>query len=263
MNFKNIFFAAIISTVGMLSSCDTVDEADRFIYVKPNAVGRNVLIEDFTGQRCVNCPNATLEIAKLHELYGDTVIGVGIHSGPFAKTTRGKPYSLYTETGDEYFNYWKVESQPKGVIDRTGTSDYTSWTTIVRDELSKTAPVALTIHSEYDASTREALFFVKAAGIDGNTNGQLQLWLIEDGIVDFQYMPDGSTNREYVHNHVFRTAVNGIWGTDFNIKEGETRTETFQYKLDNDQWVPENMSLIAFVYNNNGVLQVTKCPIIP
>ena len=156
-----------------------------------------------------------------------------------------------------------MESQPKGVIDRTGTSDYTSWTTIVRDELSKTAPVALTIHSEYDASTREALFFVKAAGIDGNTNGQLQLWLIEDGIVEFQYMPEGSTNREYVHNHVFRTAVNGIWGTDFNIKEGETRTETFQYKLDNDQWVPENMSLIAFVYNNNGVLQVTNAPSYP
>ena len=259
MNYKNLFYAAALCATGVLSSCDTVDEADRFIYVKPDAVGRNVLIEDFTGQRCVNCPNATLEIAKLHELYGDTVIGVGIHSGPFAKTTRGKPYSLYTETGDEYFNYWKVESQPKGVIDRTGTSDYTSWTTIVRDELSKTAPVSLWLYSEYNKATHKATFTVTATGIDGDTKGKLQLWLIEDGIVDFQYMPDGTTNREYVHNHVFRTAVNGTWGTDFSIKEGETRTEFFEYQLENEEWVPENLSLVAFVYNGNGVLQVSKC----
>lgn len=259
MNYKNLFYAAVLCTTGVLSSCDTVDEADRFIYVKPDAVGRNVLIEDFTGQRCVNCPNATLEIAKLHELYGDTVIGVGIHSGPFAKTTRGKPYSLYTETGDEYFNYWKVESQPKGVIDRTGTSDYTSWTTIVRDELSKTAPVSLWLYSEYNKATHKATFTVTATGIDGDSKGKLQLWLIEDGIVDFQYMPDGTTNREYVHNHVFRTAVNGTWGTDFTIKEGETRTEFFEYQLENEEWVPENLSLVAFVYNGNGVLQVSKC----
>ena len=258
MNFKTILPALLLCAVGVLSSCDEVDEADRYTYVKPAAVGRNVLIEDFTGQRCVNCPNATLEIEKLQALYGDTVIGVGIHSGPFAKSTRGTPYALYTETGDEYFNYWKVESQPKGVIDRRGTSDYTSWATIVRDELSKVAPVSLDLTSTYDAATRKAHFTVAAMGVDGNSTGKLQLWLIEDGIVAFQYMPDGSTNREYTHNHVFRTAVNGTWGTDFSIAEGEQKVVEFDYTLESDEWVPENMAVVAFVYNNNGVLQVTK-----
>ena len=73
----------------VLSSCDTVNEENRLIYVKPASVARNVLIEDFTGQRCVNCPNATDEIEHLQQFYGaDTVIAVGIHSGPFAKTSR-------------------------------------------------------------------------------------------------------------------------------------------------------------------------------
>ena len=37
-----------------LMACSHIDEDERLIYVKPVAASRNVLIEDFTGQRCVN-----------------------------------------------------------------------------------------------------------------------------------------------------------------------------------------------------------------
>ena len=57
---------------------------------------------------------------------------------------------------------------------------------------------------------------------------------------------------------MFRTAVNGTWGTDFSIAEGEQKVVEFDYTLESDEWVPENMAVVAFVYNNNGVLQVTK-----
>lgn len=248
--------------IAALTACDHIDEDERLIYVKPVSVGRRVLIEDFTGQRCVNCPYATDEIEKLKEQYGDdNVIAVGIHSGPFAKSVKGVPYSLYTEAGDEYFNYWKVDSQPKGVVDRKGTSDYTSWPTFVRDELSKTAPVELSITTEYESEKREVSILVKSNGMDGNTSGRLQVWLIESGITAFQYMPDGSTNREYVHNHVFRKAVNGTWGTDFTIKEGEEKEQSFVATVD-EEWVPENMEVVAFVYNDSGVCQVIKCKLL-
>ena len=258
MSIKTIFSAMALAALFGLSSCDTKELDERFTYVKPMSVGRNVLIEDFTGQRCVNCPNATLEIERLQDYYGaDTVIAVGIHSGPFAKTSRGVPYPLYTETGDEYFNYWRVESQPKGVVDRLGTSEYTAWGSVVREELSRTAPLSLSVTASYNPSTGSADIDVTSMGIDGNSTGKLQGWLIEDGVVAFQYMPDGSTNREYVHNHVFRCAVNGTWGTDFSIAEGQTKSEHLTYAL-NEEWVPGNMSVVAFVYNNAGVLQVTK-----
>ena len=245
----------------MAVSCDEVDEDDRFIYVKLPSVGRNVLIEDFTGQRCVNCPNATDEIARLQQQYGaDTVIAVGIHSGPFAKTVRGVPYPLYTSDGDEYFNYWKVESQPKGVVDRKGTSEYVAWSSIVRDELAKPAPLTLSAFATFDKASRKVTVNVSAMGADGTSTGKLQVWLTEDNITAFQYMPDGSNNREYVHNHVLRCAVNGTWGTDFSVKEGESTLAIFEYTLD-DEWVAENMDVVAFVYNDSGVLQVTKCEI--
>lgn len=239
-------------------ACSHIDEDERLIYVKPVSVSRNVLIEDFTGQRCVNCPNATNEIANLIGQYGEgTVIAVGIHSGPFSKSVRGVPYALWTEDGDAYFDYWKVESQPKGVIDRRGTSDYTSWGTLVRDELSKTAPLTLDVTCGYAPESKEAVIDVRALGTDGNTTGHLQVWLIENGITAFQYMPDGSTNREYVHNHVFRKAVNGTWGTDFSLKEGAEVMESFTCGIDSE-WVPENMEVVAFVYNDQGICQVTK-----
>ncbi len=256
-----IISAIVMMAIYVLSSCDTVNEEDRLIYVKPASVARNVLIEDFTGQRCVNCPNATDEIEHLQQFYGaDTVIAVGIHSGPFAKTSRGVPYSLYTEEGDEYFNYWRVESQPKGVIDRKGTSEYPTWSSLVREELSFTAPVSLSATTEYTDETRELRVVVNSEGIDGNTTGNLQVWLIENGIVDFQYMPDGSVNREYTHNHVFRRSVNGTWGTAYNITEGQRRDDSFTCTLD-EGWKPENMAVVVFVYNNAGVQQVIQVPV--
>lgn len=256
-----IISAIVMMAIYVLSSCDTVNEEDRLIYVKPASVARNVLIEDFTGQRCVNCPNATDEIEHLQQFYGaDTVIAVGIHSGPFAKTSRGVPYSLYTEEGDEYFNYWRVESQPKGVIDRKGTSEYPTWSSLVREELSFTAPVSLSASTEYIDETRELRVMVNSKGIDGNTTGNLQVWLIENGIVDFQYMPDGSVNREYTHNHVFRRSVNGTWGTAYNITEGQRRDDSFTCTLD-EGWKPENMAVVVFVYNNAGVQQVIQAPV--
>ncbi len=251
----------LMTVTCVLSSCDNVNEEDRLVYVKPAAVARNVLIEDFTGQRCVNCPNASDEITRLQQYYGaDTVIAVGIHSGPFAKTTRGVPFSLYTEAGDEYFNYWRVESQPKGVVDRKGTSEYTSWSAIVHDELSMNAPVKLSARAELLKDTRDVRVSVVSEGVDGHTTGKLQVWLTENGIVDFQYMPDGSIERSYTHNHVFRCAVNGTWGTDFSINEGATREDSFTYTLSED-WKPENMSAVVFVYDNSGVSQVISVPI--
>ena len=250
-------------TILLLAACSEIDEDERLIYVKPDPVGRNVLIEDFTGQRCVNCPTATSEIEKLQEYYGaDHVIAVGIHSGPFAKSVRGIPYPLYTETGDEYYNYWKVESQPMGVIDRLGTCDYNLWAAKVRDELSKNAPLSLVVTSSYDKESRNAAITVSGKGVDGSVSGSLQVWLTEAGITDFQLMPDGSRNDAYVHNHVLRCAVNGTWGTPFNINEGEQFIINFNQVLE-EGWMPENMHVVAFVYDDSGVCQVSTCPVVP
>ena len=70
-------------------------------------------------------------------------------------------------------------------------------------------------------------------------------------------MPDGSTNKEYVHNHVFRATVNDTWGDDVTVNEGKTTEKQYEYTLP-EKWNAEKVSVVAFVYDNNEVQQVTK-----
>ena len=70
-------------------------------------------------------------------------------------------------------------------------------------------------------------------------------------------MPDGTTNKTYVHHHVLRNAVNGTWGDDCSVAQGQLWERDYTYTL-NDAWKPENISIVAFVYNDAGVVQATK-----
>lgn len=263
MKLKNIFGILPLAAAGLaFASCSNIDEDDRYIYVEPVNVAKRVLIEDFTGQRCINCPNAALVIEQMQEDYGaDNVIAVGIYSGPFGSTALGVPYSLTTDTGNEYFNYWGVQEQPSALIDRHGVvSNYNTWGTLVRDAIQQEASLLLDASCSYDDASRTATINVDASGID-NIEGKLQVWLVEDSITDVQMMPDGKANQQYIHNHVFRTSVNDVWGDDFKLVTGEVKNKLYTAVISED-WKPENMSAVVFVYNSTGVLQAVKTKII-
>ena len=252
MNVKTSILTALLTLI--MSACSHIDESDRLIYVKPADVKRRVLLEDFTGQRCVNCPKASDEIKALQEQYGeDHVIAVGIHSGPLGFYTKGDYLGLSTEVGDEYYDHWALEYQPVGLIDRGDPLEYTAWNARIREELEKTAPVEIDIelHQKDNQLTVQA----EVMGIDGTTSGKLQLWLTEDGITAFQMMPDGTRNMEYIHRHVFRAAINGTWGESVSVAEGETFTTNDYLFTIPEGWNADRLSVVAFVYNDQGVLQ--------
>lgn len=223
---------------GVLSSCSDLDEQDRFVYIKPADAARKVLIEDFTGQRCVNCPAATDEIHHLQETYGeDNVIAVGIHSGPLGFAGNKKSVGLLTDLGNTYYYHWGLDHQPVGLVNREAPSDYPAWQGQVMRLIAQKAPVSLAISNDYNADSRTVSITVNSEGTTGTTAGKLQIWLIEDGITAMQTLPGNKFDMEYVHNHVLRAAVNGDWGTDFTIHEGEEKAQTFTYQLD-EKWVP-------------------------
>lgn len=270
MKLKNILIGALgaIATFAA-TACSNIADDERLIYVKPAEVGRTILIEDFTGQRCVNCPRGTEAINAIIEAYGeDNVVAVGIHSGPLGFAGNNRVKGLMTNIGNEYYKRWDSENklgQPWALFNRSAapSSDYNTWAAYVARIISKTAPVKLALNNAYDADKRTISIDVDADGVDGNTEGYLQVWLIEDGVVALQLMPDGSSNSEYVHNHVFRDAVNGTWGESIAVNEGTKVSKHYTYTIADDKdWVPENMAVVAFVYNNSEVLQTTKKPII-
>lgn len=239
----------------MLAACDRISEDERLIYEKPEPAQRVVLLEDFTGQRCTNCPKATEVIAQLKETYGDALVAVGIHGGPLAFAGNARYVGLKTATGDEYFSHWNLEYQPVGLVNRHTPVNYPEWVDAVKAELAKPSPLRLSGTTRLEGN--DLVIDISAEGTDGNVAGKLQIWLLEDGIQALQLMPDGTANQEYIHDHVFRTAVNGTWGEDFSIAEGENVKRTFTQAIE-PTWNSEQLSVVAFVYNDGGVQQAVK-----
>lgn len=264
MKIKNLFLGVATAAMAMAAaSCSNIDEGDRLIYVKPAEVGRAILIEDFTGQKCINCPTGTEIINSIVETYGeDNVIAVGIHSGPLGFAGNSKTVGLMTDTGNEYYTRWDKENkmgQPWVIFNRKTSPDshYNNWAAMVGTIISEKANLSVNIANAYDADKRTLTTTVRADGVNGTVNGKLQVWIVEDGVPALQMMPDGKSNKEYIHNHVFRAAVNGTWGEDVTVKEGETTTKQYQYVLP-EAWNADNIAVVAFVYNDGGVENVAK-----
>lgn len=264
MKIKNLFLGVATAAMAMAAaSCSNIDEGDRLIYVKPAEVGRAILIEDFTGQKCINCPTGTEIINSIVETYGEeNVIALGIHSGPLGFAGNSKTVGLMTDTGNEYYTRWDKENkmgQPWVIFNRKTSPDshYNNWAAMVGTIISEKANLSVKIANAYDAATRTLTTTVGADGVNGTVNGKLQVWIVEDGVKALQMMPDGSANKEYVHNHVFRAAVNGTWGEDVTVKEGETTTKQYSYVLP-EAWDADKIAVVAFVYNDGGVENVAK-----
>ena len=256
---NKILSISVALALVLLTACDEKSMDERFEKVEIS-VARNVLIEDFTGQRCINCPTAADELARLQETYGeDHVVVVAIHSGPYGhRSTMTSPrLSLCTEAGDDYYSHWGVMVQPSAQVNRSGsllesTSEYA---TAIAAELQKATPLTLSLTPNYDAESRKLTVSLHASSTESRA-GRYQVWLTESGIVDAQSMPDGSRKTDYVHNHVFRTSLTSdLYGDDFSVNVGEAWDKDVSTTLD-PAWKPENMSIVAFVYTDAGVEQV-------
>ena len=249
----------IIIGVALLTACSHVADDERFIYVPPTDVARAVLIEDFTGQRCVNCPDAADTIRSLQSQYGDSVvIAVAIHGGPLAFAGNAANIGLLTDEGDRYVDYWGVSAFPMGLVNRSGAvSNIDQWPRLVREAAAQPAAVELSGATAYDAATRQLTVTATALGLRAVPSAKLQLWLTENSITAMQLMPDGTLNRDYRHNHVFRTSINGTWGEDLPLAEGEERTVSHAVSV-SDEWNADRLSVVAFVYDATGVLQVIE-----
>ena len=245
----------LIFLLFVMTACSHIDEGDRLIYVKPEPARRTVLLEDFTGQRCVNCPTATAVAEQLVKMYGDTVIVVAIHGGPLGFKGNASAKGLATDLGDTYYSHWGLEYQPVGLIDRLGAVNYTDWTAHVTEELHKTSPLSISLYAKLEGDAIDVN--VTMMGREANQTGKLQVWLTEDGITALQMMPDGTAKHDYVHHHVLRAAVNGNWGEDFSIGEGETKTFSMQQAVD-AYWNTAQLFIVAFAYSDNGVMQAAR-----
>lgn len=259
MKLKKLFIYGLLGCA--LAACGSIDEKDRIIGPIEFKSQKNILIEDFTGQKCINCPTAADAIHAMQEMYGKShVVAVAIHGGGMAVPA---PLGLATEDGEAYVSHWEVDGFPSALIDRVGGLNNApdTWSASVITRLQLTTPIKLSVENNYDDASRK-LNIHTIVESEKELNGKLQLWLVEDHIPGLQFMPDGSIRPNYEHNHVFRIAINGLWGEAMQLTSENPQSVDHSITL-NEKWIPEDISVVAFFYDDNGVQQTIIENILP
>ena len=81
---------------------------------------RQVLIEEFTGVRCVNCPDGSEAIETLLNIHGEQLVAVSIHSsGSFSVPNDENAYDFRTTEGDNILSFLgEPIGYPTAVVNR-------------------------------------------------------------------------------------------------------------------------------------------------
>ena len=252
----HILLAALL----LLGACNDIAPSDRLIEVPATTAKRKVLVEEFTGQRCLNCPAAAEELSRLQAQYGaDTLVVVAIHGGRLAIMPKDGLVGLATPLGNSYAEHWGyANSVPKVLVNRQRAGSVKEgWAAKIIAAFETKSPLDLKLSTTYNAANRELQVSTSAQTLAEGVEGKLQLWLVEDEIVALQQFPDDVVKRDYVHNHVLRAALNGDWGEPISLPANAEKT--LAHKLTLPEGIKaDNAWVVAFVYNDAGVVQVER-----
>jgi len=249
--WKFIFLGLVLCIV----SCD---EQKRIIEPFIPAGDRVVLLEEFTGKGCTNCPKGSREIENLLTLFPDNLIAVSIHAGFFANPEffpLGQ-YDFRTMEGEFLFDYLgPYLGNPAGVVNRTPVNNdmqlsVNEWASAITKEIQTAPAVELSIDHDYNPSTSELSVTINGISKESLTgNIHLSIMITESGIVDAQDdFEAGGIVPYYVHNHVLRDMLTPPTGSHIadGLTTGQTFNQSFSSILDN-AWDPQNMEIIAFI----------------
>lgn len=251
----------------LLSSCSEISDS-RFILTDTVIIPNEnieevefiptVLIEDFTGQMCTWCPDGARLLADFRSTYGEArIIPVSIHAGGMGVKSSPSILGLMNELGEYYWTkngFTESTAQPTAVINRRMISENRSqWEALIVEELARECDIAIVATSTFEAERTFKLSLEITSKKE--LSCFLQIWLVENGIIAPQ-MDHGNVNMNYVHEHILRMALNGRDGEPISLGKKATR-QMHSFTIPEDYNI-ENCSIIAFVYDNNGVLKTVS-----
>lgn len=283
MRTKNIF--GLLVTLSVLAlwniSCDKIEEPfirKVFIDTTTQEHQKKVLLEDYTGHTCVNCPDAAIIANNLKNNLSDKLVIIAVHAGWFSTPTPGGDFTadFRTETGNTWDATFGISNvgNPNGMVNRKnfGTAEHilapAAWSGAIMQALNEEVETDVSISNTYNAGDRKlttdvTVDFVKT--IDRNLN--LIVVLTESGIIAPQKNNNAAAGPtpiiyDYEHNHVLRGSINSTWGTTVAVvgtANPASLKKTFTYNL-SAGYVAENCHVVAFVYDTDTkeVLQVAE-----
>jgi hypothetical protein len=255
------------ASLGVILTDNTSKLSDTTYTAATEAVTpKKVLVEEFTGASCPNCPDARAALATIATTYPNRLIVLEVHND---KTPQGKKidgvskYDFTNAQASELADlfYPGLGSIPQGGVDRTVISGNrllpkSAWGSAISARMALASSANIKLTNTYDDSKREGVIKVHIGYTSDVVMKQnVTVALIEDDIVDAQEYTD-SINHNYTFKHVFRkifTATSGspILDSITTKKAGRVYEGGFKYTID-PAWTPANCRLVVFLQNNEG-----------
>lgn len=245
---------ALAALIFVSVGCDKIDINNTHKPIDPLIGNKTVLIKDFTGARCVNCPAAADYVHELqHRLGEDRIFVLSVHAGFLAQPMGNFPDFL-TDEGTAWYN--NHDSNPLFSVDYTALTEGHTFNveqidTPVADALVEPQLFDIYIDNTYDVDTR-LLTVENTIYSEGDGSGKLYatVCLVEDSIVGWQTVP-GGVDKEYVFRNVFRGTLNGADGesvTNGSFFFGDSFTSTCNMVLDST-YNADQCYIMTYIYD--------------
>jgi hypothetical protein len=279
---KSIFWVAA-SAVVLLSSCEGCKEKGPIInfggsastgdttYVlsAPEATSpKKILIEEFTGAKCSNCPAARDVLSGIDAQYPNRLVKLELHpkehplGGPVKDL--GK-YDFRNQSVSDILTTFYGGAFTTGIpiagIDRipykgSRLIDKADWPGFIDERLKIASSANIKLTNSYNAATGEGTVRVRVSYTKAITGKQyISLAITESNIVDAQDYPT-RIDTFYNFKHVLRKLVTPASGAEIMAaiptkEAGRVFEGNFSYKID-AAWKAENCELVVFLHNNLG-----------
>ena len=244
----------------VLFSCLCYAQVNAQQLVSTSPTFRNVLIEDFTGRMCVNCPDAHLIVNNIVEQNLGRVWSVNIHSGYFSPTTYP---NMNTSIGETLLNGFSIQAFPMGHVNRSTSTPLGRevWASTVESQLSQMSEVNMAGYVNIDRDTRmvDITLEIYYTSNSSESSNYLSIIMLQDSIMGSQlgsqYNPSQIINGQYCHMHVLRDMITSDWGDEISpTTAGTLITKNYTYEIPETIGSPngvevdiDNIHFVAFI----------------
>jgi len=246
---------------GVLSEPVTVNfhDGSEFNFVK------RVLIEDYTGTWCGNCPRVAhaIELAKEQT---DKIVAVAIHRA--SSNPADGSYDPYNFDSSELETYLGMVAYPKALLNRM-----TRWQPLEQNNITQVInltqgenpKLGLAITNEVTASTINLEVKVKFSKDFEALN--LVVYIVENGLihkqVNYTSFYGGAPYLDFFqHDHTLRTCLTPLFGEPLLSSQtsvGKTFTKNFSVPIPSTIENKNNIEFVAFITGaDNKTINVRK-----
>ncbi len=250
----------LASAVALLFATNNAygQDAEKTYEVSTSVTPKNILVEDYTGINCGNCPDADLITEGMLKTDYNIFV-LSNHSGYYAEPSGTEP-DYRTDEGEIIKDYFNVTSFPTGSINRrafSGTSvicDRGNWINYSKIIAAEDAPVNLFLSCTYDGNTREMDIHVEGyyTAEEQESDQELNVIWTQSNIKGYQ--GGSSLGTDYIHNNVLRGFLTPVWGDTLTTpKHGEYFEKDYTLivpeSIRDIDVMPEDIRVIAFITN--------------